>query len=102
MTFELSLDTFTKHSGECFLVSCDGLGPVELELVEVEDLRDPKRKLPEHVRQDPFQLTLRGPLDPLLPQGLYTVEHNELGSVQLFIVPTGPVDGSNWYDVVIN
>ena len=102
MTFELSFAALTDRSGETFLVSREGTGPVKLELVEVEDLRDPKRSLPSHVRQDPFQLKLRGPIEPLLTQSLYTFSNSELGDVQLFLVPMGPEDGSNWYNVVIN
>jgi hypothetical protein len=76
--------------------------PIELELVEVDDLRDPKRSLPSHVRQDPFQLKLRGPIEPLLLQSTYRFSHRELGDVQLFLVPMGPEDGSHWYNVVVN
>ena len=102
MTLELSFAAFADRSSETFLVSCEGVGPVQLELVEVKDLRDPKRSLPSHVRQDPFQLKLRGPIDPLLPQGLYTFAISESACMQLFLVPIGPEDGSNWYNVVVN
>ena len=99
MMFELSFETFAKRHGDTFLVSRAGVSPIQLELA---DLRDPKRKLPAHVRQDPFQLKFRGPVAPLRPQGLYTFTSDELGSCQLFLVPAGPEDGSNWYNVVIN
>ncbi len=102
MTLELSFAAFADRRGETFLVSSEGVGSVQLELVEVEDLRDPKKSLPSHVRQDPFQLTLRGPIEPLLSQGSYAFEIGESAGRQLFLVPIGPEDGSNWYNVVVN
>ena len=102
MTFDLSYAAFADRCGETFLVSREGMEPIELELVEVDDLRNPKRSLPSHVRQDPFQLKLRGPIEPLLPQGTYTFSHRELGDVLLFLVPMGPEDGGHWYNVVVN
>ena len=50
MTIELSFTALADRRGETFLVSREGMDPVKLELVEVEDLRDPKRKLPTHIR----------------------------------------------------
>jgi 2-phospho-L-lactate guanylyltransferase len=38
----------------------------------------------------PFSLVFHGPLQPVLPQGLYRVEHDQFGSVELFLVPIGP------------
>jgi hypothetical protein len=102
MKLELSHAAFAGLRGTTFLVSRDGMEPVELELVEVEDLRDPNRSLPSHIRQDPFQLLLRGPIEPLLPQNTYTFAAGGVGELQLFLVPTGPRDGSHWYDVVVN
>lgn len=102
MAFDLSFAAFTGRRGETFVVSREGMGPVEVELVEVEDLRDPRKGLPSHVRQDPFQLILRGPVEPLLTQGLYTLAASKAEDVQLFLVPVGPEDGSNWYSVVVN
>jgi hypothetical protein len=102
MNFDLSYAAFVERVGETFLVSREGMEPVQLELVEVDDLRDPKRSLPSHVRQDPFQLKLRGPIEPLLPQSTYTFSNDAIGDVQLFLVPMGPEDGSHWYNVVVN
>jgi hypothetical protein len=37
-----------------------------------------------------FSVLFHGPLHPLLPQGMYRVEHDELGTLELFLVPVGP------------
>ena len=38
----------------------------------------------------PFSVTFHGPLQPVLPQGSYRVQHEKLGALELFIVPVGP------------
>ena len=38
----------------------------------------------------PFSVMFHGPLQPVAPQGIYRVEHEKLGTLELFIVPVGP------------
>jgi Domain of unknown function (DUF6916) len=38
----------------------------------------------------PFSVVFHGPLQPILPQGIYRLEHEGLGALDLFIVPIGP------------
>lgn len=38
----------------------------------------------------PFSVVFHGPLEPVMPQGSYRVEHEHFGSVELFLVPIGP------------
>jgi len=37
-----------------------------------------------------FSVVFHGPLAPILPQGIYRLEHDGLGALDLFIVPLGP------------
>ena len=48
----------------------------------------------------PFSLIYRGPLTPILPQQIYPVEHPELGTLELFLVPVGPEGGGMQYEAV--
>ena len=48
----------------------------------------------------PFSLIYRGPLTPILPQRIYPVEHPELGTLELFLVPVGPEQGGMQYEAV--
>ncbi|HXH02312.1 MAG TPA: hypothetical protein VNN09_03225 [Candidatus Competibacteraceae bacterium] len=43
--------------------------------------------------RQPYTLLFRGPLRPLLPQGIQPLHHPRLGRVEIFLVPIGP-DGS--------
>lgn len=38
----------------------------------------------------PFAVLFRGPIEPVLRQGIYRLEHDQLGVLELFIVPVGP------------
>jgi len=69
--------TFAGHLNSTFRVRHEPT--TELELVEVFD-----GSTHGHVN---FSLLFRGPLQPLLPQQIYPVEHAALGSFDLFIVP---------------
>jgi hypothetical protein len=47
--------------------------------------------------RQPFSLTFRGPPDPVLQQGIYQLEHAELGALEIFIVPIGKdADGTSY------
>ncbi|MDA1049134.1 MAG: hypothetical protein O3C40_01460 [Planctomycetota bacterium] len=102
MTIELSHATFADRIGETFILSSDEFSAISLQLNEALDLRHPDRKIPQHVRQDPFQLTFLGPREPLLPQGPYTLSHETLGEIQLFVIPGGPDGEQQLYNVTVN
>lgn len=38
----------------------------------------------------PFSVLFHGPLQPVMSQGIYRLEHERLGGLELFIVPVGP------------
>jgi len=70
----------------------------ELELVEASEL-PPASTNPKHnLRQDPFTLLFEGPKDALIDQGTYKFEHEQLGEVEMFMVPVGLGE----YEVIFN
>ena len=59
----------------------DDSPPFEVELVEVTEIpREPGGRAP-------FSLVFRGGPNPPLPQRIYRVEHDELGAIEIFLVP---------------
>ena len=38
----------------------------------------------------PFSVLFHGPLEPVMPQGIYQLEHEHFGTLELFVVPIGP------------
>ncbi len=49
-----------------------------------------------------FSLTFKGPGDRLLPQRIYSLEHNELGKLDIFLVPISRDQGYFYYEAVFN
>jgi hypothetical protein len=72
----------------------DGLG--ESELIDVDE---PEPAGAGALRA-PFSLVFRGPLEPLLPQGIHRLEHDALGELDLFLVPIGPDEAGTRYEAV--
>jgi hypothetical protein len=83
----LTAEDFRPHQGSRFRLS-GGPSAVSLDTVLAE--------VTEHgeVRSGPFRapfsVVFRGPLQPVAPQGIYRVEHEKLGTLDLFVVPVGP------------
>lgn len=53
-------------------------------------------------RQEQFSLLFTGPLDLFLPQGIYRLEHDQLGTIDLFLVPIGKDGDGYQYEAVFN
>jgi len=82
MLDELTKDAFLPLLDSVFKLR-EGDLALELRLVEVEARwgKGPKR--------EPFSLHFLGPVDPALPQKIYRLEHEQLGALEIFLVPVG-------------
>ena len=71
--------------------------PLQAELIEVSPL-------PAHgdAGRRPFAVILRHAGDRYLPQRIYTVEHAQMGRLDLFLVPIGPDSNGMRYEVIFN
>lgn len=69
---------------------------VELELVEVQAQGDVAGQT------ERFSAIFRGALASFLPQGSYAMEHEVLGSFELFIVPIRKDEAGFYYEAVFN
>jgi hypothetical protein len=49
-----------------------------------------------------FSLVFTGPVEPVLPQRTYRLVHDELNSLDIFIVPIGRDDTGVRYEAVFN
>ena len=70
--------------------------PLELRLVEVE------ARWGKGPTREPFSLVFVGPADPVLPQRIYRLEHDELGALELFLVPVGRDAAGTRYEAAFN
>ena len=104
-----TVDTFTPAVGDTFPLDLGESGKLSLELTAAKPLEVPEAALPEGVtpepeedRRAPFALTFRGPGDPLLPQGIYKLEHDSVGPLEIFLVPLGQTAEGTTYEAIFN
>lgn len=75
---------FTSRVGERFHLSADPLPRTAIALVEATVLGNAAAG-----KRAPFSLVFLAPPGPVLPQRIYGLEHDDLGSFELFLVPIG-------------
>jgi hypothetical protein len=95
----LSLEAFAGCVGEPFEVVDAGEGlVVELRLESTESLGPS----PGEGFRAPFSLSFSGPPSPILPQRIYALRNDTLGSLSLFLIPRQPGAGGARYEVIFN
>jgi hypothetical protein len=95
MEASLTHDVFTQHANTKFQVRVDESTPVELDLIDVSELK-------VYPHQEEFTLTFRGPLNAFLDQGVRPFKHDRMGEFELFIVPVKQDADGFYYDAVFN
>jgi hypothetical protein len=89
---------FDPHVGETFKVALNPSEVLELKLAETQALSG---DTVESSGRRPFSLVFRGgPPDRYLPQRIYDLEHPEMGTLSLFVVPLGPDREGMRYEVI--
>jgi hypothetical protein len=81
------------------LIQLEGLDPLVLELIEVTVLGS-KEPNSEWGDRRPFSLLFQGPKAPMLHQQVYTLEHEAMGQLGLFLVPLGTDKTGARYEAV--
>jgi hypothetical protein len=80
----LSAADFEALRGDRFRIAPDDAAPFEAELIEVTEIaREPGDRAP-------FSLVFHGGPSPPLPQRVYPVQHEQLGAIEIFLVPIAP------------
>jgi hypothetical protein len=109
MSERLTYDLLEPHIGEELLLSLDDGRQIRLELIAVTALPERSEQTRKvhgidiTIRPDPFSFDLRGPEEPELPQRMYTLRHEALGTIEeLFIVPVDRDESGVVYHVVVN
>lgn len=91
-------DDFADHVGEQFRVRLPEAHALELVLSDVTAGGETGGGTgPDGATRQQFSLLFRGPAEPQLSQGLWELEHDEMGELALFLVPLGPdADGPRY------
>jgi hypothetical protein len=95
MTEQLKATDFARHLNTKFLVSSADSRPFEFELVEInEGIVSPV--------QEAFALVFRAPVDaPQVPR-LYTLQHDQMGTLTLALSPIKIDHAGLYYEAVFN
>ena len=89
---------FARRVGQKFELQLDSLPSLELELIDVRAAGSPP---PEGKgRSAPFSIVFRGPLEPQLAQRIYRLVHEEMGTLELFLVPVSADADGCCYEAV--
>ncbi len=88
--------TFSGHVGHAFVLHLEDGSSVETRLAQVR----PFGKEITPGGREAFSLVFHGPREPALPQLTYRVEHEGIGTFDLFLVPVGPDDALMEYEAV--
>ncbi len=89
---------FEAHLNSTFVVHAGREKSVELTLTSITDLKRPSDR---RGRQG-FSLLFRGPVKTTLVQDTYLIEHNELGTFKLLMVPSVTRKNEPHYEIIIN
>ena len=90
-----TMDTFAGLEGSKFTMRYVGGQTAEIELVSVTDVGSSSRQMQ-------FSLIFLGPEDGPIGQGICTLEHEKLGSLDLFLVAIGRDQRGVQYEAIFN
>ena len=91
------LATFEPLIGRGFSAVAEGV-TFELQLVEAKALKAHSGA----PRQEPFSLLFRASKDCVLGQGVLRLSHEQLGSIDVFLVPVQADESSIYYESIFN
>jgi len=89
----LKIGDFEPHRDAIFEMQTQG-GVVPLKLVKTEPGGASGRQ------GGAFSLLFAAPKGPWLPQATYPLQHPTFGTMEIFLVPIGPLEGGNGYQAV--
>lgn len=88
-------ETFEPRKGETFRLSDETTGELELTLADVRGTG-----LQGKAAREQFSLQFHGPRELVLPQKIYRLENDELGAMDIFLVPVARDDEGTTYEAV--
>ena len=95
MDDSLTYEAFAQSLKTKFQVQLEGVSRVDLQLVEVSEVK-------RSSRQEEFAIIFLGPDDTFLGQGTRRFGHEHMGQFDLFIVPIRQDNRGYYYEAVFN
>jgi hypothetical protein len=92
---KLTKAMFSENLNTKFRIYPEGSEPFEVELIELTEVNTSPR-------QEQFSLLFRGPLNIFLNQSIYKMEHDQIGTFELFLVPIRQDQDGFYYEAIFN
>ena len=93
---DVTVETFAGREGQAFTIQfADAV--LELRLAEVSRMPGDWGRAD---RREPFSVLFTGPGEHILQQQVWPLDHEELGRIDVFLVPMEPKDGVARYEAV--
>ncbi len=89
----MQIGDFEPHLNSQFKLSLPD-GEMAMDLVEVTKRGQGARE------GGAFAVLWEAPADPMLPQGIYTLSHSEMGELEIFVVPVAQFGDRIQYEAV--
>ena len=97
----LNHSDFSAYLHQDFLVQAEGLS-LTIELVEATLLNFASSATHAPMRRSPFSLVFKGPLHLRLSQKIYSLQHDVLGALDIFLVPVARRDDGMCYEAIFS
>jgi hypothetical protein len=91
---QMTDDTFRPLREQVFHVTASSGQRMDVSLIEVNSATH------QGAGRQQFSLIFRGPGDPVWPQGIYCVENDALGKLDIFLVPVARTSDHVDYEAV--
>ena len=103
MRDKLKNTDFSPYINQKFRIHLESSQPLEAELVEVTEHEPKSEDKTKSSERASFSIVFRCAQDNPLQQMIYKVEHDKMGTLELFLVPIGPDEkGLQQYEAVFN
>jgi hypothetical protein len=100
MLDRLTVETFAPAVGSTFALHDGDADPLALTLIEGGTSFPDAPPADASGTRSPFSLRFLGPLDPILPQRIYRLEHDAVGPLEIFLVPVGRDASGTHYEAI--
>lgn len=98
MLDQLTSEHFSSHINQNFSIILPDETSISAELIEVTVNKAPG----ESSRRKSFSLVFRTDGEPKFDQGIYTVRHENMPELDIFLVPIGPDSKGFCYEAIFN
>lgn len=90
---------FKACLNQFFLLQLDGFEAIKMELINLESMRPNN---PGDDSRQSFSVMFQGPMEPRLNQGIYALENESMGRIEIFLVPIETNATGVQYEAIFN